>query len=136
MGGRWKSQNRKNMYLSPYVEEPLNSKVIKSFVPKLRSRNCFFVFRDSYVLCIYVMNILCTFCVAISWLCDTNNSIKNQPLVCTRLNGFKFRNWLHISILPIQDTEAELGIFLYNNKRLYYKTTLILIWKINNRIKR
>ena len=37
--GRWKSQNRKNVYLSPYVE-------------------VFFVFRDSYVLCIYVMNIL------------------------------------------------------------------------------
>ena len=28
-GGKWKSQNRKNVYLSPYVEEPLNSKVIK-----------------------------------------------------------------------------------------------------------
>ena len=40
-GGRWKSQNRKNVYLSPYVEEPLNSKVIKSFVPELRSRKCF-----------------------------------------------------------------------------------------------
>ena len=40
-GGRWKSQNRKNVYLSPYVEEPLNLKVIKSFVPELRSRKCF-----------------------------------------------------------------------------------------------
>ena len=39
--GRWKSQNRKNVYFSPYVEEPLNSKVIKSFVPELRSRKCF-----------------------------------------------------------------------------------------------
>ena len=48
-------------YLSPDVEKPLNSKVIKSFVPELRSRKCFFVFRDSYVLCIYVMNILSTF---------------------------------------------------------------------------
>ena len=37
-GGRWKSQNRKNMYLSPYVEEPLNSKVIKGFVPEPKSR--------------------------------------------------------------------------------------------------
>ena len=44
MGGRWKSQNRKNVYLSPYVEEPLNSKVIKSFVPELRSRKCFSCF--------------------------------------------------------------------------------------------
>ena len=35
-GGRWKSQNRKNVYLSPYVEEP--------FVPELRSRKCFSCF--------------------------------------------------------------------------------------------
>ena len=48
-GGRWKSLNRKNVYLSPYVEEPLNSKVIKSFVPELRNRYVFFEFRDSYV---------------------------------------------------------------------------------------
>ena len=44
VGGRWKSQNRKNVYHSPYVEEPLNSKVIKSFVPELRSRKCFSCF--------------------------------------------------------------------------------------------
>ena len=44
-GGRWKSQNRKNVYLSPYVEEPLNSKVIKSFGPELRSRKCFSCFQ-------------------------------------------------------------------------------------------
>ena len=38
--GRWKSQ----VYLSPYVEKPLNSKVMKSFVPELRSRKCFLCF--------------------------------------------------------------------------------------------
>ena len=43
-GGRWKSQNRKNVYLSPYVEKPFKSKVIKSFVPELRSRKCFSCF--------------------------------------------------------------------------------------------
>ena len=32
--------------LSPYVEEPLNSKVIKRFVPEQRSRHVFFAFRD------------------------------------------------------------------------------------------
>ena len=37
--GRWKSQ----VYLSPYVEKSFNSKVIKSFVPELRSRKCFCV---------------------------------------------------------------------------------------------
>ena len=68
VGGRWKSQNRKNVYLSPYVEEPLNSKVIKSFVPELRSRKCFSCFAILYVLCIYVMNILCTFRISLSWV--------------------------------------------------------------------
>ena len=51
----------------PYVET-FNSKVIKGFVPELRSRYVFFVFRDSYVLCIYVMNIVCTFRVSVSWV--------------------------------------------------------------------
>ena len=46
--GRWKSQNRKNVYLSPYVEESLNSIVIKGFVPELRSRKCFSCFE---ILC-------------------------------------------------------------------------------------
>ena len=41
--------------------ETFNSKVIKGFVSELRSCYVFFVFRDSYVLFIYVMNILCTF---------------------------------------------------------------------------
>ena len=65
----WKSQNRKNVYLSPYVEEPLNSKLTKSFVPELRSRYvlCIFVFRDP-MFYVYVMNIPCTFHIAISWL--------------------------------------------------------------------
>ena len=56
----------------PYVET-FNSKVIKGFVPELRSRYVFFVFRDSYVLCIY-MNILCTFHMAISWLWNIYHS--------------------------------------------------------------
>ena len=51
----------------PYIET-FNSKVIKGFVPELRSRYVFFVFRDSYILCIYVMNILCTFRISISWV--------------------------------------------------------------------
>ena len=46
--------------LSPYVKT-FNSKVIKGFVHELRSPYMLFMFWDSYVLCIYVMNILCTF---------------------------------------------------------------------------
>ena len=45
------------MPLSPYVEKPLNSKVIKSFVPELRIRYVFFVFRDSYVLSLWTFDV-------------------------------------------------------------------------------
>ena len=51
----------------PYVET-FNSKVIKGFVPELRSCYVFFVFRDSYVLCLYVMNLLCMFHISVSWV--------------------------------------------------------------------
>ena len=66
MGGRWKSQNRKIVPLSPYVEKPLNSKVIKSFLLELRSRKCFSCLEiPMFYLCghsMYVSHI------AISWL--------------------------------------------------------------------
>ena len=53
-GGRWKkSQNRKNVYLSPYVKEPLNSKLIK-FRTWTKKSQVFFVFRDSSILCISI----------------------------------------------------------------------------------
>ena len=52
---RWKSQNRK--IVPPYVEEPLNSKVIKSFLPEQRSRYVFFGFRDSYVLSLWTFDV-------------------------------------------------------------------------------
>ena len=57
-GGRWKSQNRNIVPLSLYVEEPLNSKVIKSFVPEQRRRKCFSCFE---ILCSIFMDIWCTF---------------------------------------------------------------------------
>ena len=43
-GGRWKSQDRKIVPFSPYVEKPLNSKVIKSFLSEQRSHECFSCF--------------------------------------------------------------------------------------------
>ena len=49
------------LFISLLYVETFNTKVIKGFVPEQRCRYVFFVFRDSYVLCIYVMNILCTF---------------------------------------------------------------------------
>ena len=65
-GGRWKSNHWKIVHLSSLCRNLWQSEVIKGFVPELRSRYVFFVFRDSYVLCIYVMNILCTFHVSVS----------------------------------------------------------------------
>ena len=53
-GGRWKGQNRKIRPLSPYVEKPLNSKVIKSFVSELRSRKCFSCFEIPMFYVIYI----------------------------------------------------------------------------------
>ena len=71
--GRWKSQNRKNVYLSPYVEEPINSKVIKSFVPELRSRKFFSCFE----IPMFYVYILRTFYVRFThgriWLWYTPN---------------------------------------------------------------
>ena len=68
-GGRWKSQNRKNVCLSPYVET-FNSKIIKGFVPELRSRYVFFVFR----IPMFYVYMLWTFYVRFThiriWLCN------------------------------------------------------------------
>ena len=46
-GGADEKARIERLCLFPYVEEPLNSKVIKRFVPELRSRYMFFLeFRD------------------------------------------------------------------------------------------
>ena len=68
VGGRWKSQNRKSMYLSPSVEEPLNSKVIKSFVPELRSRKCFSCFEIPMFYVIYIWTLYVHFPHSRIWL--------------------------------------------------------------------
>ena len=54
-GGTDVKDSIESLCLSPYVET-FNSKVIKGFVPELRRRYVFFVFRDSYVL--YYVRIL------------------------------------------------------------------------------
>ena len=56
-----KAVSTERWYLLPYVEKPFNSKVIKSFVPELRSRKCFFVFQDSYVIYIWTFYVHFTY---------------------------------------------------------------------------
>ena len=43
VGGADGKASKERLCLSPYVEKPFNSKVIKHFVPELRSRKCFCV---------------------------------------------------------------------------------------------
>ena len=58
--GRWKSQ----VYLSPYVKKPLNSKVIKSFVPELKSHKCF----SCFGIPMFYVYVLWTFYVRFTYL--------------------------------------------------------------------
>ena len=83
--GRWKSQNRKNVYLSPYVEEPLDSKVIKSFVPELRSRKCFSCFGIPMLyIYIYIWTVYVRFTHSHIWLWYSiiSNLKKNSFIQC------------------------------------------------------
>ena len=69
--GRWKSQHRKIVYLPPYVEKPFNSKVIKSFVPELKSLKCFCV--SGFLCYLYVCYEHSMYISRIHvWLCNSN----------------------------------------------------------------
>ena len=66
--GRWKSQNRKNVYLSPYVKGSLNSKVIKGFVSEQRSRKSFSCFEIPMFYVIYIWTLYVHFTHCRIWL--------------------------------------------------------------------
>ena len=68
MWGWWGSQNRKIVPLPPYDEETLNSKVIKSFVPELRSRKCFSCFEIPMFYVIYIWTLYVHFTYSRIWL--------------------------------------------------------------------
>ena len=52
-------------YASPFVEKPFNSKVIKSFVPELRSRKCF----SCFGIPMFYVYMLWTFYVHFTYSC-------------------------------------------------------------------
>ena len=86
---RWKSQ----VYLSRYVEKPLNSKVIKTFVPELRSRKSFC---GSGFLCYLYMSYIHFTNIRISGYvtkcCVTHFNVKNPPcrnMIKNLVYGFK-----------------------------------------------
>ena len=80
----WKKQNRKIVPLSPYIEEPLNSKVIKCFVPEQRSRYMFFEFRDPmfYVYMLWTSHVHFAYSCIWPWY----NRMKKYKLIFKYMN--------------------------------------------------
>ena len=84
--GRWESQ----VYLSPYVEKPFNSKVIKSFVSELKSRQVFLCFGIpkfyiyEYERSMYISRIPVWPCYTISWfyILTTSTRVYNSFYFC------------------------------------------------------
>ena len=62
-GGADGKASIERLCLSPYVEKPFNSKVIKSFVPELRSRKCF----SCFGIPMFYVNMLRTFYVQFTY---------------------------------------------------------------------
>ena len=103
-------------YLSTYVEKPFNSKVIKSFVPELRSRKCFCVsgflcyIYEHYERYEYVSACICV-CIVVmamqqilwkqrclSVVCD-----ENPWVLAIHQFGWFYRSISRILYLPLQE---------------------------------
>ena len=63
VGGADGKASIERLCLSSYVEKPLNSKVIKSFVTELRSRECF----SCFGIPMFYVYMLCTFYVRLAY---------------------------------------------------------------------
>ena len=90
--GRWKSQNRRIVLLSPYVEKPLNWKVIKSFVPELKSRKCFSCFEIPMFYVIYI----CEHCMSISHIAVSGYGIHRRSEHTESFTQKWCLNWMMI----------------------------------------
>ena len=70
--GGWGADGKasiEGLCLSSYVEEPLNSKVIKSYVPELRSRECFSCFEiPMFYVYIYYEHFMYVSHISVSWV--------------------------------------------------------------------
>ena len=130
-------------YLSPYVEKPLNSKVIKSFVPELRRRKCF----SCFGIPMFYLYMLWTFYVRFtypyhgyvtssylsywSYLSSGKSKMWKQsfcnlaPVIfkgATRNwtaasgTGGGFNHWSRLSFLCYQPFSLSLYIYIYSHK--------------------
>ena len=95
----------------------------------------FFVFRDPYVLCIYVMNIRCTFHISVSWVCYILMIFKQMYLthkwdpnwydysglatkvMSTHFSKVKFNHWMQFCVISgTSETLPEKWKALRNGK--------------------
>ena len=125
MGCRWKSQNRKNVYLSPNVEEPLNSKVIKNFVPELRSRQLFSCFGCSMYICyehsmyvsqIRIMGMLDLHTHTYTWHIHTYTHILSDDSWYMYTNNFSILLQEIHTHIQIHNFSRLVMTYTYNNK--------------------
>ena len=107
--GGSKSHYRKMVSLSLY-RKTFKLKGNKIFRTWTKKSQVFFVFRDSYVLYIWVMNIICTFHISVPWVCYTKARFKerrvsfagNAPLYpwfeSVSSTYFKYLVWLELGL--------------------------------------
>ena len=95
-GGQMKNQNRKLVPLSPSVEKPLNSKVIKIFVPELRGRECFSCFEIPMFYVIYIWTLYVHFTNSRIWLWHTGCLIIDAPINMMMIYYWDKRNGSHL----------------------------------------
>ena len=118
-GDRWKSQNRKIVPLPLYDEKPLNSKVIKGFVPELRSRYVFFEFRDSYILSSWTLDVRFTHChimVMVEFYLHLNKynaSLAHYLVANLFLYGFNLKKNRVNTLLHIYYQKYDVGFFKF-----------------------
>ena len=111
-GGRWKSQNRKIVPLSPYVKKPLNSKVIKSFVPELRSHKRFSCF-EIPMFYVYIWTSHVPFTYSCIWLWYT--SIFCCTFTFSYVAASVFECQSHIQMAEGEFRLKRAGLMLFKN---------------------
>ena len=98
--------------LSPYVEKLLNSKVIKSFVPELRSRKCF----SCFGIPMFYVYMLRTFYVrfAYPYLAMVQDEEFNLSFLIIKLRKYEFRNNIYYYNYFYYCSHSSFYCFFYN----------------------
>ena len=111
-GSIWKSHHRKIVHLSPYVEEPSNSKVIKSFVPELISSKSFSYFKIPmfYVYMLWTVYVRFTYpylAIVQSHQPDINPRLSRHTFQVALTDGTKTHAQDHTNRLMQRKTRLE-----------------------------